>query len=257
MSAMYQLERMTQLHEYVNQHGRASVKELSIRFDVSAVTIRRDIEMLASQSMIIKVHGGVLSTTSKLTYEAPFFSKSKINTSEKEAIGKLAAGLIDDNDVIYIDAGTTTLEVAKHIGSKNITVVTHDINIAMEITKHPNIDLIVVGGQCMEGVYTLIGGQQMVDYISRLHVNKSFMGCDGIDIAFGISNATMSEIDVKRAIQSIAMEVILVTDKSKWGQTKFFSVFGIDKIDKIVTDHLSGEYLSACKENNIEVLITD
>ena len=233
---MLQIERLQKVLDYINLRNKTNVAELCDKFGVSPVTIRRDIDYLANDGLVIKTHGGVLSTQNKLTYEVPYFKKSTVNLDKKEMIGAAAAKLISDNDVVIIDSGTTTLQVAKNIKSKNVTVITNDIFIATTVASMPSVELIVIGGRLEKGVYTLIGSNA-VALIHKFHANKVFLGADALDINFGISNRTLAEVDVKLAMKNAADEVIVVTDSSKFNEKMFYSLLPLSDIDTLVTDY--------------------
>lgn len=232
---MLQYERIKKILEYINQNRKANVAELSEKFNVSPVTIRRDIDSLAERGLVIKKHGVVISAQSKLSYEIPYYKKSNVNKDKKKQIGKFAAQTINDNDIIILDAGTTTLEVAKNIKSKNITVITNDLIIATEIASKGSIELIVVGGILEKGVYTLTGSRA-VDFLKKLHVNKVFLGADAVDIDFGISNRSISEVALKLAMNNVADENIVVADSSKFHKKLFHNIIDLKEVDTLITD---------------------
>ena len=130
-------ERRSEIVRIVNEQGKVSTKELSTLLGSSVVTIRNDINHLAELGVIVKTHGGALSPSKVFNFEVPAAAKSLRNRKEKEAIGKLAASLIKDGDVIMIDAGSTTLEVAKHIKAQDVTVINSALEIAWQRRMSP------------------------------------------------------------------------------------------------------------------------
>ena len=128
---MFQIERLNGIEDYVNQNGRADIAELSEVFNVSKVTIRRDIDTLEAEKRVIKTYGGVISVKRKINADVPQSKKMLENVDAKQTIGAKAASLIEDNDTIVLDTGTTTLAMGKNITAKNVTVITHDLLIAM------------------------------------------------------------------------------------------------------------------------------
>lgn len=253
---MFQIERQEKILQYINKKKKANVKELSTMFDVSKVTIRRDLDELAEKGLVIKTHGGVMSITSKLSYEIPYSSKSEVNSEAKRKIGIMAAKLIDDGDIIILDAGSTTLEVAKSIRNDNITILTNDIKISMEVAHKRNIDLIVSGGSLSESVYTLIGNQT-IEFFRKVRVNKTFLGCDAVDIAYGITNRTIEEVAIKKAMIEAAEEVIVVTDSSKLNKKVFCFLCDISVINKLIIDQIDETSRKELEEKGIEVLIAN
>lgn len=253
---MFQIERQKKLLEYINNAQKATTNELAEHFHVSNVTIRRDIDILASENLILKTHGGAIAIQHSLLYEIPYTLKSEYNQSAKKNIGAIAASYIKDGDIIILDSGSTTLEVAKNITQKRITVVTDDIKIAMELSCKDNITVIVCGGTLSDPVYTLTGNIS-VDFFSRLHVNKTFLGCDAVDLEFGISNRTYEEVDVKTAMIQAADEIIMVTDDSKLDKKVFCYLCDISKINKLVINKIDDRNYKGFIEKGVEVIVTD
>ncbi|MCG8484146.1 MAG: DeoR/GlpR family DNA-binding transcription regulator [Clostridia bacterium] len=254
---MFQIERAEKILDYINEHKKVHVIELSEIFNVSKVTIRRDLEDLAQKGLIVKTHGGAVSIENRFSYEIPTEAKENLNVSAKRIIGKKAATLINDNDIILLDAGTTTLEVAKNITQSNITVITHDIKIANELAHKKNINLIVTGGSLLNtDTYTLVGNR-CEKFIRSLKVNKTFLGCDALDIESGLSNRSIEEIEIKKAMMDSAQQSILVTDSEKFGKRVFCHLCQISDIKTIVTEKISEQYMGALNEYGVEIIIAD
>ncbi|NLU10945.1 MAG: DeoR/GlpR transcriptional regulator [Tepidanaerobacter acetatoxydans] len=254
---VFAFERQEQILNYVNQEKKASVKNLSKRFKVSEVTIRRDLEELANKGLIIKIHGGALTINHNFSNEIPYKAKFSLNVEAKKKIGKAAAKIIEDNDVVIFDAGSTTVEVAAHLCDvKNVTAITNDINVAMVLANNPNISLIVTGGILQKSVYTLTG-PTAEDFLSTVHVNKTFLGADAISIDYGITNRTMLEIPIKKAMIKAAEEVIVVADYSKINKKVFAHVCDLKEIDKIVIDKIDMDMEKAFEEIGIQLIIAD
>ncbi|MHB8276701.1 MAG: DeoR/GlpR family DNA-binding transcription regulator [Candidatus Humimicrobiaceae bacterium] len=253
---MFQEERVKKILDFINKETRVNVTQLSKKFGVSKVTIRRDLDILVEEGVIVKTHGGAIPVQEKLSYEIPYRTKSAISKTEKQKIGREAAKLIKDNDIIILDSGSTTLEIAKRINQKNVTVVTNDINIAIEIANNPNIELIVAGGTLIKGVYTLVG-DDAIEIFKKIHVNKTYLGCDALDLEFGISNRQLNECKIKLAMIAAALEVIMVCDRSKFNKKVSFHLCDVSKINKIITDSIDDKYLNALNEKKIEVIIAN
>lgn len=253
---MFQIERQEQLLDYINKAHKANTNELAEKFHVSKVTIRRDIDKLASEGHIVKTHGGAVAVTNGSMTEIPYAFKAEYNQPAKKKIGAVAASLIKDGDIIILDSGSTTLEIAKNIVQDNITVVTDDIKIAMELSCKDNISVIVCGGTLSDPVYTLTGNIA-VDFFSRLHVNKTFLGCDAVDLDFGISNRTYEEVDIKSAMIRAADEIIMVTDDSKLDKKVFCYLCDISAIDKLIINKIDDRNRKGFTEKGVEIIITE
>ena len=253
---MFQIERQEQILEYINQAQKANTTELARKFNVSKVTIRRDIEALAASGLIVKTHGGAVATNTSLIHEIPYSYKAERNQSAKKSIGIAASRYINDGDIIILDSGSTTLEIAKNITQKNITVVTDDIKIAMELSGKSNVTVIVCGGTLSDPVYTLTGNVA-VDFFSRLNVNKVFLGCDAVDLDFGISNRTYGEVYIKTAMIEAAGEIIMVTDNSKLDRKVFCHLCDISVIDKLIINQIDERNRRGFLEKGVEIITTD
>jgi DeoR/GlpR family transcriptional regulator of sugar metabolism len=252
---MFQIERQEKILAYINKSKKANTDELAGAFRVSKVTIRRDIDMLASQGLLLKTHGGAVSIKGTLIREIPFYVKVGVNLESKKAIGYAAAQLIENGDIIILDSGSTTLEVAKNISRNDITVITNDIKIAMELTYKSGVQVVVSGGILDSSVYTLQGAKTS-DFLKNIRVNKTFLGCDAIDREFGISDRTFESIDVKRAMIHAAEEVIMVTDSTKLNKQVFAYLCDISEIDKLVMEKIDEDNKKAFVEKGVELIIT-
>ena len=250
----FQIERQKKILDYVNNAKKATVNELSALIGVSKVTVRRYIRELEEKGLVIKTHGGVLSLNNDLNNEIPYASKIDRNIAEKRKIGRAAAQLIEDGDVIILDAGSTTLEIVKNLANKYITIITNDIKIAFELAARPNINLIVVGGTVQKNVYTIIGAEAE-KFLSKIHVNKTFLGADAIDLEHGITNRTFEEVAIKQAMIRATDEVILVVDHSKLNKKAFAEVCPIEKIDTLVIDSVDETNEKAFAEKGIKIQI--
>ncbi len=251
---MFQIERQEKILNYINKNKKADTKQLSEKFGVSKVTIRGDIDTLSNRGLIIKTHGGAVSINNTQLYEIPYDNKVSLNKTEKQKIGKHASKFIEDGDIIILDAGSTTFEIAKNINIKNVTVLSNDIKIAMELAHKKNIDLLVSGGYLNGPVYTLTGSQS-VNFFKSLHVNKTFLGCDALDLSFGISNRTYEEIEIKKAMIEAADEVIMVADSSKLHKKVFCFLCDFSVIDKLIIDKIDEPTKKILTEKGVEVII--
>jgi DeoR/GlpR family transcriptional regulator of sugar metabolism len=252
---MLQLERQEKILQFINEKKKAHTDQLARQFSVSRVTIRRDIDILAQRGLLFKTHGGAVSSNSTFLHEIPYSGKAVINAAAKRAIGRAAARFIEPGDIIILDAGSTTLEIAKNINKDDVTVLTNDIKIAVELANKPNIHVMVCGGNLSNPVYTLTGNIS-VDYFKRVHVNKTFLGCDAVDIDFGVSNRTYEEVDVKLAMIRAADEVIMVTDNSKLDKRVFVFLCDVSAIDKLVINEIDERNKNAFAEKGVALIVT-
>lgn len=247
---VFQLERQEKILQYVNEKRTVRTRELCEKFNASPVTIRADINDLANRGLIIKSHGGALSIQNRMSFEIPTAKKSMQDIDAKKQIGELAAAYIMDHDVVILDAGTTSLEVARRITSRDVTVITNDIKIADELSSNDQINLFVTGGMRMPTVCTLVG-DETTDFLKRIKADKFFLGCDAIDFEWGISNRTFQEISIKKAMIAASKEVIAIASSLKFHRQVFAHLCSFDEIDMLITDQIDPESLDKLAQHNV------
>ena len=253
---MFQIERQEKILQYINERQTVRTQELSELFEISPVTIRSDINDLARRGLIIKSHGGAMSVQKRINLEIPSVVRSQQNVEAKEEIASVAASLISDDDVIILDSGSTTLEVAKRITSRGVTVITNDIKIGVMLADMGNVTLIMTGGSLLSSVYTLVGPETN-DFFKRFRVNKLFLGCDAIDFDWGISNRTLEETATKIAMIRAAREVIAVVDSSKFNRQVFVHLCGIGEVHTLITEKLEPEEREKLEQFGVRVMTPD
>lgn len=235
---MFRIERQEKILEYINEKQHVKTQELADLFQASVVTIRNDISELASRGLVIKTHGGALCCQHSPNMEIPSVIRLQENIESKQVIAEVAAAMIEDGDVIILDSGSTTLEIAKRIHAQNVTVLTNDIKIASVLAERGGISVMVTGGTLLPAVYTLVGAQAL-ELFTTVRVKKLFLGCDAVDFEWGISNRTFEEIQVKTAMMNAAQEVIAVVDCSKFNRQVFAQLCGMEAINTFITDRIS------------------
>jgi DeoR/GlpR family transcriptional regulator of sugar metabolism len=250
-------ERRALLQEKLLGDGYIQITEIADTFDISSATIRRDLISMEKEGICIRKRGGAIRSSQGVTLEIPYEIKRHKNINEKQRIARSAVDLIDNGDTILMDAGSTTYALADLLHEKkDLTVVTHDLNIAVRLASNPTINLICTGGVARTNVYTL-QGTQVVDFIRGLRVDKSFIGADTIHEDGTIGNVNIEEVPIKQAMIKAAKQVILLADASKFGITGFAQVAKIDEIDVLITDSGATEKdLACCKERDIYVIVS-
>ena len=224
-------------HQYILDKIKLSRKvlstDLSIELKVSEDTIRRDLNELSSKKLIKKVHGGALPIDSL----APsYLERSNFNLEEKNTIAKKALSLIKDGQVIIMSGSTTNLQLAKIIPSDiNATIYTYSLPIALELTKHPSIEIIFIGGKLYKPAQVTIG-LDVVSSISQLRTDLCFMGTEGINVSSGMTEPNWEVSHIKKCMISASNKVIVLCTKNKINKIKRYAVAPIHKIDTIVTN---------------------
>ena len=229
--------RKAAISRYINSKGSATIRELANLLNVSDATIRRDLDALSCDNIVERIHGGAqASRASRTSFESAYGDKSNYMVEEKKRIGFRAAAYIEDGDTILLDSGTTSLQIALNLSEKkNITVITYDLHIANSIVIDPTSTLVVTGGIRRPG-FGVLTGSMVQDFIQGIRVDKTFLSADAVDIDFGVSNATLHEADLKKALIHSGQKVYLVADHSKFGNLALVHVCGLSDVDLIITD---------------------
>ena len=250
---MFRIERQQAILGYINQHKTVRTQELAEAFQTSRVTVRNDINDLAGRGLVIKTHGGAVCQQHGSNTEIPSVIRFQQNKESKQAIAACAAGLIKDGDVVILDSGSTTLEIAKRIKARNVTIITNDIKIATTLADRGGVGLIVTGGTLLNSVYTLVGAET-IDFLSGIKVHKLFLGCDAIDFPWGVTNRTFEESHVKCAMIAAAQEVIAVAVCSKFHRQVFARVCGLDSLDVLITDRIDAADVERLNSADVRVI---
>lgn len=254
-------DRRRMIVELVQESGSKTVAELCSLFDVSEMTIRRDLRDLDREGVIRRVHGGAVSSLGR-SYEPPYTIRSTRNAEIKRAIGRKAAELIVDGDSIALDVGTTTLEIAQALqGKHNLTIITASLSIANEIVSNlsltSEVRLILTGGIVRSGELSMIGNIAAQTY-ADFHVDKAFIGVGGISEEDGLTEYNLEDAIVKKPMIQNAQQRIVVADSTKIGRTTFTSFAPLSMVDTLITDsQIPAEALSKFEELGIEVMVVE
>lgn len=249
------VDRRGEIVRIINENGKAKVEELSEVFQVSLVTIRNDLNYLEDRGLIHRVYGGAL-VRDYVAYDTTLNEKAKIHAEEKRRIGAKAAEMILDGDSIVLDSGTTTLEIAKQIKTRqNLTVMTNAVNIATELAGCMGIVVMLTGGTLREKSFSLVGPQAEVT-LQEFCFDKLFLGVDGFDLGFGLTTPNVLEAHLNSTMVDAANEIIVVADSSKFGRKSLCRICGPEKIDKVITEtSLPKEHLNGLEELGIEIIL--
>jgi len=211
-----------------------SVAELRDHFQVAAMTIRRDLDMLAKQGRITRTHGGaMLAAPSVVAFE--FQQRQRSHLFAKSAIAQAAAKWVTPGMKIILDTGTTTLELAHRLGGiEELTVLTSSLAIASALLAHNNVELVLLGGTVSKGSPDL-SGPLTLENLATFRAELAFVGADGAD-EDGFYTSDLSIAQVCRAMIANAGQSVLVVDSSKFSQTSFVRIAGWEAIDRVITD---------------------
>lgn len=248
-------ERRNRIVEILQEKKAVEVQELVRLFNVTGATIRRDLEALEKEGLLRRTHGGAVLPIS-VSYEPLYLSQMRKNLKEKEAIGKKAAEFINDGDSIFIESGTTNLQIAKNIKNRrNLTVVTNSIDIAKELLDASGIELILTGGNLRKETVTLVG-PLAERVIKEIKVDKAFLGISAVVPGRGMSTASIIEAQIKRLIIEMGKEVIGLADYSKFGKESFAFVAPTSVLDRLITDNkVSKKDIEILEKEGVEVIV--
>lgn len=236
---MLRAERQAKILQIIREKGSISSEELIELFDVSHVTIRRDLVALADQSLIVLEHGGATSIDYLEGKPEPLYdTKLYMHSDKKIAVAKEAINLIKDGDILILDSGTTNYRLAQQIKTvsyNSLTVITSDMMVAKELSSQSRITIIILGGILRKSYYNAYG-PFTEGILNNLKANKLFLGFDGANIKRGFSNNVLEEVPVKQKMMEISDETIALGDSTKYGIDAPYTICNWEKIQKVITD---------------------
>lgn len=232
---MLQAERRNYIIELLNKDGKVIIEDLAKELNVSEMTIRRDLQYLEEHKLITRTHGGAV-LHNLLTEEIPYTKKAEQNIEEKQRIGLYASSLVEEGDIIILDAGTTNMEIAKGIvGIKNLKVITNDLMIGAFLSRYDGIEVYCTGGIIQRDTGACLG-TQAIEFLKNINADIAFVGASSIDIKRGITTPTMDKAQWKKEIINSAERAILVADSLKFGKVSFAKICPLNRFDLIITD---------------------
>ncbi|HHW13185.1 MAG TPA: DeoR/GlpR transcriptional regulator [Firmicutes bacterium] len=254
---MFPEERRQKLISALEEHYSMSVSGLAERLGVSEATIRRDLNELQKLGVIRRTHGGALLASPR-KFEPTYTDKKDRFLVQKQKIGRVAAGLVEDGETVILDAGTTTLQMVRHLKEKkNITVITNALSIIEEMEANEELDLVVIGGRLRFSTRALVG-PMAEENLRNFHADKVFIAANGCTIKEGLTTPNLTEAYTKRAMVKAGSKVIAVLDHSKFGEVSLTTIAPLTEIDVIVTDDgIDKKLQKEMEQMGIEVIIAE
>jgi DeoR/GlpR family transcriptional regulator of sugar metabolism len=248
-------ERHKYILQLIAEKGAVTVAELCDLFEVSDMTIRRDLSILESADLVRRIYGGAISARGR-SFEPPFMARAQESQLAKEAIGAYAAGLVNEGDSIALDVGTTTLQLARGLAKgRALTVITASLAIVNVLVDSPDVRVILAGGILRREEQSLTGAIAEATF-QRFHVDKVFIGAAGVDLDVGLTEYNMDDARVKEHLIRSGQRRVLLVDSGKLGRRKFAAVAPLTEIHEIVTDDgIEPEYRAALGKMGITVHI--
>src|SRR5512147_171762 len=228
-------ERQRQILALLARQGRLSVTEIVEQFSISEATARRDLESLASQGKVQRVHGGVIAVE-KAPPELPILERESEQAEEKVRIGRAAAELVADKETIFLGSGTTVLEVARNLRDrKNLTVITNSLPVLNALAGVEGITVISLGGMLRDSELSFIG-HITEQALTEVRADKVIIGTRGVSLENGMTNDYLQETLTDRAIMKIGREVIVVADYTKVNRVATALLAPLASMQTFVTD---------------------
>lgn len=250
-------QRRQLIQEYLAAHKIASIADLSDIVGTSEATIRRDLEWLENDGFLERTYGGAV-LNQRYNLESDYEQRAGNFPEEKRHIGALAASFIEDGDVVFLNSGTTTAEVLRHIRPEaRITVVTNNTIAAFQL-EDVGYEILLLGGSLNTKV-NAVSGSFAIENLSKIYADKCFIGIDGISLKFGCTVPTSAEAEIVRLMIARTRGVVaVVTDHSKWGVVSNYEVAKINQIHKLITDEeIDSSALDALKSQSVDVLVAN
>ena len=237
---MLQNERQEKILARLRQNGSVKVTILAKDMDISESTIRRDINELDRRGRLKKVFGGAVAINRDMSpVETDVAQRTLINIREKDTIAEYAASMINDNDFVYIDAGTTTEKMIDYLDKKSVTYVTNGITHAKKLIQR-GFDAYVIGGLLRPSTEAVIGAAA-IEAVQKYNFTKCFMGTNGIDTESGFTTPDIGEAAVKTAVMKKSYVSFVLADHTKFGLVSPVTFADIEEAC-VITDRLEGEH---------------
>ena len=232
---MLTLERQEEILDILNKTNSATVEELAAQLFVSGATIRRDLRQMESQGLIKRSHGGAIPFRST-TEESAFALREQENIVAKKTIANLAVKLVKNGDSIFLDSSSTTgLTIPLLNSFQYLSVTTIGLRNALLLSQTNNIKIYIAGGQVQNHSNSIIGSDT-IDYISRIHADISLISCSGLDLANGITEASIEQAKIKQQMRKNSNKLAILCDSTKFNKVFLCKDFNFDEIDYLITE---------------------
>ncbi len=253
-------QRLNKIINLLSENKEMEVNEIAELIDVSPMTIRRDLTELEQEDVVKRIHGGAILKDQDNLINNPYIIREQIekNSSEKSAIGKISASMIDQDDIIFLDSGSTTPYISKNIDmDMKLSVLCYTLENAFEFYQRKNIRLILAGGYHNRDA-NAFHSKYSIELIKELRADKVFISTGGIDTKLGLTTYFDFEADIKKAMIKSAKKAILVSDSTKFGKINNTFFADLEQFDTIITDSgINNEYKEHINKLGIELIIAE
>ncbi len=247
------IQRIEDIERYVLDNGSVKLDTLCDIFEISKNTLRRDINEIIKNGTIKKVYGGVASTTQKKL--TPYEERTDKNEIKKLEIALKAAELVEDNDIIYVDSGTTTCHMGLGLKDKKVTVITNNLSFIEGALPYSNIEVVLLPGSLNRETKSFIGidAERMLE---KYNINKAFLATTGITLNNKVTNSSPEESKIKSIAVKNSEKNYVLMDDTKYNSMGLMTYTTLRDIDYIVTNTLDSEFKEQFDELNIKVYLT-
>jgi DeoR family fructose operon transcriptional repressor len=248
-------QRRERIQEYLAIHKIVRMDELYEMLDTSEATVRRDLEWLEREGVLERTHGGAI-LSQRMTFEPEYIQRESSNPEEKRLIGELAASFINDGEVVFINSGTTTAQVIRHIrGDGEITVFTNNLIAVLE-GGDAGFKSYLLGGE-FQPHSNSVGGRFAIENLRQVYADKAILGVDGISLIHGCTVPSNAEAEImKLMIERTKGEIFIVADHTKWGVVSNYQIATIDQVDKLITDaQIDASTLESLAAHSVQIHI--
>lgn len=247
--------RQEDILKELNQKGYVNVVDLCETHNVSAVTIRKDLNFLENEKLLHRTHGGA-SKQPIYAFERDSSDKESLQVEQKKQIANEALKYISNNDYVILGSGSNIYYLSQIIkGFKKLTVLTPSLKVALELCQEPSIDTIQLGGDIRNSSASAVG-PIAESILSQFSCNKLFLGTDGLHLEFGLSTSNALEAHLNQAMIDVAAKVIVLADSTKMNIKGFGKICNLNKIDVLITDAgIDNETKAKLEEIGIDVVV--
>lgn len=247
-------ERHRRIEGILRERRIVRVSTLSEQIGVSEVTIRRDLEALERRGILERTHGGAV-LTQRMRAEPAYVEAISSNPEAKRRIAQAAADLVDAGDTLYLNGGTTTLQVFRHLRAPGLKVITNHVGIALESAEH-DLDLLLVGGHYRAPSNSVVG-PFATEALRRTHATRAYVGVEGVSVTSGLTSPVAAEAEIARVmIEQARGRVVIVADHSKIGTVADFVIAPLEAADTLVVDDaVDEEYRDRLVEAGVDVIV--
>ncbi|GIP59803.1 DeoR/GlpR family DNA-binding transcription regulator [Paenibacillus sp. FSL W8-0186] len=253
---MLREERLREIEDMLKSNGMVEVAKLSRLFNVTEMTIRRDLDDLVQRKIAVRSHGGAMLPPDNVLSERSYEMRIMVNREEKEAIAREALALINEGDRVFFDSSTTVYCLAQLISNtQNLLVVTDTLSTANELMSRSRVKVICLGGELQKETGSCAGpfAEQMIEC---MNFNTAFIGLPRISMNGVLSTSSISGLRIKQAAIQRSKKVVILIDSSKLGDPEFLEVGHLSEVDTVITDsNIDPSFVTYCKSINVNVII--